>query len=71
MTTQQAQTDARNGAELGSLRRNSAQAAAEGEAQRGERMSYAEAALERAGELAMAGYLRESRALLARELGAK
>lgn len=64
-----AQQNARAGAELGDLRRNAAQAAAEGELARGERLSYEAQVRIRAIELFVAGYTNEARALVARELG--
>jgi len=53
--------------ELGDLRRNTAQAAAEGELSRAERAAYVEAVLERMGELVVSGYYAEARAMHRRE----
>lgn len=69
MTNTQAQAAAREGAEMGDLRRNTAQAAAEGELARGERLNFEAAVRTRAIELFAAGYRDEARALVARELG--
>ena len=62
-----AQQEAREGTT--DLRRNTAQAAAEGELARGKRLSYEAAVRIRAIELFAAGYTSEARALVARELG--
>jgi len=52
--------------ELGDLRRNTAQAAAEGELSRAERAAYVEAVRARAIELFLAGRTDEARAMAAR-----
>lgn len=49
-------------------RRSTADARAAGAVERGEVPNHFHAVLERAGDLALAGYLAESRALIAREL---
>jgi hypothetical protein len=67
MTTTAAQTYSREGAELGDLRSTNSAAAREGAMQRGELPSYTAAVLERMGELVLAGFYAEARAMHRRE----
>jgi hypothetical protein len=68
MTTDQHRNHTKH-EELGDLRRNTAQAAAEGELSRAERIAYEEAVRARAIELYCAGLVDEAKALIKRELG--
>jgi len=71
MTTSQAQTYSREGLDLGNIRANTVAAERIGRVERGELPSYTAAVLERMGELVIAGYYREARAIHEREFAAK
>lgn len=67
MTNTAAQTAAREGRELGDLRTRWSDAVRSGELARGERPSFTEAALDRMGELVLAGDYRTARIIHLRE----